>query len=595
MANCLKSRKKYMLYLNSRPFHSIIWLVCITILCSAHLAFGQEIERPAPEIATGFNYKGGETADKYIVVTSNEHATNAAYDILDKGGTAAEAAIAAQLVLGLTEPQSSGLGGGAFLLYYDAKNKKLISLDGREKAPQQAGPDLFIRPDGTSMNFHEAAIGGRSVGVPGIPALLEKMHHKFGSGNWDRLFEPAINLAQSGFEISPRLAKMIEADKGMLDRYAATRDYFYNHDGTLINLPYADTLKSFRDHGSAYFYDIHAPVNMAEDIVNIVRNAADNPGLLTIDDLADYTIIERDPVCDTYRGYKICSMGEPSSGGLTMLQILKILERFNLSSLDPNNADAIHLIAEASRLAFADRNRYMADSDFVETPGLSLLDDQYLVKRRNLINPDSTIRKIEPGIPPGWENKNESAPDNSRPGTSHISIIDMYGNILSMTTTIESAFGSKLMAGGFLLNNQLTDFSFLPEKGGRIIANRVEGDKRPRSSMTPTIIFDPEGQPFMIIGSAGGSRIIGYVVQRIIAVIDWNMEINNAISMPSFLARGSMLELESGLEHLKTPLEQSGNRISIREMNSGLTAITIKNKKYRGSADPRREGTAKGK
>lgn len=416
--------------------------------------------------------------------------------------------------------------------------------------------------------------------------MLEELHKRFGKSDWNSLFNDAIKLAETGFEISPRLAKMIAADKGKLDRYEPAKTYFYGDSPTLLNTNYATSLKGLKDEGADYIYSTIAP-----EIITTIQDAY---GLLSAEDLASYEIKQRDTVCGDYRGYKICSMGQPSSGALTILQTLKMLERFDLAELGADNPQSIHLIAEASRLAFADRNFYMADPDFVNTPDTTLLDNDYIEQRSTLINPDHKNKNIHRGIPTGWQERRAADPNHSRPGTSHISIIDQYGNMLSMTTTIEGAFGSRLMVGGFLLNNELTDFSFIAEKWGKPIANRVEAGKRPRSSMSPTIIFDPDGEPFLIIGSAGGSRIIGYVLQRIIATIDWDMGIQEALDMPHFLARGDKVELEYGLEHMQEPLEKLGHKISIGEMSSGLTAISIKGSKLTGAADPRREGTAKG-
>jgi len=596
---------------NSRRFFLLLQLMIVALGVLILPVPSWSSEELAPETATSFAYKKPVIAKKYMAVTANKLASQAAYAVLRKGGSAADAAIAAQLVLGLVEPQSSGLGGGAFVLYYDAETKELISLDGRETAPQKAGPDLFLKEDGSPMEFYDAVIGGRAVGVPGTPALLAELHKRFGKLEWAVLFDDALEIAEKGFEISPRLTRLIEADKGRLDRYETARNYFFDKistpkpdetapqkphsspkpDGAILKaMNYVKTLEGLRDEGAGYIY-----TTMAPDIVAVVQGAEDNPGLMTTDDLAAYEIKEREAVCGFYRNYKICSMGEPSSGALTMLHILGLLERFDLAASGPDNPQSIHLVAEASRLAFADRNLYMADSDFVETPGLSLLDPNYMAARSALINPVYPVPHIMPGKPPGWGKDRASDPNHTRPGTSHISIVDRDGNILSMTTTIEGAFGSKLMVGGFLLNNELTDFSFVPEKYGRPVANRAEGGKRPRSSMSPAIVFDPEGKPFLVIGSAGGSRIIGYVVQRIIAVIDWDMDIQDALNMPHFLARGEMLELEYGLEHMRGPLEDFGHKVSVGEMNSGMTAIMFKDGKLMGAADPRREGIARGR
>jgi len=533
-----------------------------------------------------------------MAVSAHPEATKAAYEVLKNGGTAADAGIAAQLVLGLVEPQSSGLGGGAFALYYHAKAGKLVSLDGRETAPSLAGKHLFRGKDGKPMDFYEAAIGGRAVGVPGTVRLLETLHTRFGKQDWAGLFNPAITLAQDGFKVTPRLHQSLMREKKRFGIDVKTKLYFYpdamfpvQMGQTLRNPDYAITLHDISKQGADAFYT----GDIAQNIVVKVREVKDNPGLMAIEDLENYQVKDRPTVCGSYRGYKVCSMGQPSSGGLTLLMILGMLERFDLAQWGPDDPRSWHVIAEASRLAFADRNYYMADPDYIRTPGEALLDEGYLKERAELINLNGPIQRAMPGVPPGWD-PDQKAPDNiyKPPGTSHISIVDQYGNILSMTTSIETAFGSHVMVDGFLLNNQLTDFSFVPEVDGQPVANRADGGKRPRSSMAPTIVFDPEGKPFLVIGSAGGSRIIGYVLQRIISVIDWDMDIQSALDMPHVVHRGRNLEIERRAPYLRGPLEKLGHPVDVGEMNSGLTAIHIEDGLLIGAADPRREGTAQG-
>jgi gamma-glutamyltranspeptidase/glutathione hydrolase len=555
----------------------LLFQICIigSGVFSADLSFAQS--RPEPEQQTGYYDALGASGKEIMAVTANPHATHAAYDVLKGGGNAIDAAIAAQLVLGLVEPQSSGLGGGAFILYYDNDKDQLYSYDGREKSPDSVTESLFLDENKKPMKFHDAVIGGRSVGVPGTPALLEYVHQRHGAQSWDNLFDHAIDLSNKGFVVSDRLRKMIEHDRGRLDRFDNAREYFYidtKPRELLKNPDYAETLIGFRDHGSAYLYDIHSPSNIVEDIVRVVSFDNDNPGFLSPDDLSDYTIVKRAPVCGLYRGYKVCSMGEPSSGGLTLLLILGMLERFDLSA--GPTAKNIHLVSEASRLAFLDRNKYMADPDMRNTSSLLLLDPVYINSRADLINPEKKREDVDAG-----------KPDKER-GTSHISIRDSLGNVVSMTTTIEGAFGSKLMVKGFLLNNELTDFNFEPGH-----ANSVEGDKRPRSSMSPTIVFK-DNKPFLVIGSAGGSRIIGYVLQRLIALIDWDMELKEAIDMPHFLTRSDTIELDPEYMFMGGELESYGHKLDYKEMNSGLTAILIKDNFLLGVADPRREGVAQG-
>lgn len=557
--------------------------------------------RPAPEIATGVQATQVAIGRQMMVVTAHPEATKAAYTMLDKGGNAIDAAIAAQLVLGLVEPQSSGLGGGAFALYFDAQSKKIISFDGRETAPQDAGEYLFIDQDGKPMKFFDAALGGRAVGVPGVPRLLETMHARDGALPWVVLFEPAIDLAQKGFTVTPRLSKMLSEGAAKFRHDVKTKLYFFPDSvnpleagDTRDNLFYAQTLKNLAADGADVFYK----GQMAEDIVSKVRGAVHNPGSLSVEDMAAYQVKMRNPVCGSYRGYQICSMPEPSSGGLTLLQILKLLERFDLAVLGPDNPKSWHIIAEASRLAFADRNKYMADGDFVKTPAEGLLENRYIQERTYLISVDTPFQSVYAGVPSNMIEQVEQGSDFEArpPSTTHISIVDAVGNIVSMTSSIESAFGSHLMVNGFLLNSELTDFSFQPfDKEGNPIANRVEGGKRPRSSVTPTIVFDPDGQPFMVIGSAGGSRIIGFVLQRIIAAIDWGLPIDESLEMPNILHRGEKLEVETSAMDLAEPLMEIGHAVLVGDMNSGLTAIQFVNGQIIGAADPRREGTAMGR
>jgi len=551
----------------------------------------------APEPATGFTAKQSAIGAEIMAVTAHPDATKVAYAILKAGGTAADAGIAAQMVLGLVEPQSSGIGGGGFTLYYDAQKKHLVSLDGRETAPSIAGPHLFTDQDGKPMKFYEAANGGRSVGVPGLLRMLEQLHDWQGRFQWRDLMLPAMQLANDGFVVSERLHKMLLRERNRFDVDAKTKLYFYPDTvnpvstGSRIRNPaYAQSLQIIAMQGVDSFYN----GNIAENIVAKVKENSSRKGLLSIEDMRSYKALERESVCGLYRGYKICSMNEPSSGGLTLLQALGILENFDLAEAGKDNPVSWHIISEASRLAFADRNQYMADPEFVVTPSTALLDPEYLQQRASLISQSEAMTEVRAGE--FITGKLSGAdPRMKNTGTTHMSIRDMYGNILSMTTSIENAFGSRLMVDGFLLNNQLTDFSFKPEdKEGKPIANRVEGSKRPRSSMSPTIIFDPSGEPFMVIGSAGGSRIIGYVLQRIIAVIDWDMDLQSATNMPNILHRGNKLEVESTALEYAELLKNLGHAVLVGDMNSGLTGIQFKKGQMIGAADPRRDGLALG-
>ena len=544
------------------------------------LSYASDLYRASPE-----KYMGKSTmiemniGNEYMAVTSDPQATKAAYDILSNGGTAADAAIAAQLVLGLTEPQSSGLGGGAFILYFDVLNNTLTTFDGREIAPLASTPNYFLKKNMKPMNFFEAVLNGRSVGVPGTPALLGKLHERFGKTNMQKLIEPALNLAVNGFLPSKGLLKSLKNDIGRLDQNIISKEYFYNKK-IIKNNKYASILKKFANKGSSVFYK--SPLS-----TNIINSVNKKNGILTQKDFDSYSVIERKPVCDIFQKHKVCSMGEPSSGALTMLQILKLIDH------DPT----WHNYIEASKLAFADRNYYMADPDFVKTPGELLLENDYILKRRALIS-NNIITNAKHGIPSGWKEDGQAKYNGlSESGTTHISIIDKYGNAISMTSTIENAFGSRIMANGYLLNNELTDFSFIPEKNNSLVANRVGAGKRPRSSMTPTIVFSTlTGKPILIIGSAGGSRIIGYVTQRIIDVLYNNMPLEDAINAPHILNRGGNIEAEEET-NITNSLIQKGHFLDITPLASGLTAIYIDSKTnlIKGVSDPRRIGTALGR
>ncbi len=552
-----------------------------------------------PEQGTGWTDKKSVQADKFMVSSAHPLATRAGYNVLYAGGNTIDAAIAVQFVLNLVEPQSSGIGGGAFALYWDAKNKSLSSWDGRETAPAAATPDYFLDENGEPGDWWETVTGGRSVGVPGTLKMLEELHQQFGTWPWKTLIQPAIDLAENGFEVSPRLSQSIAgtADKG-LTKFDETREYFFDSSGTplaagttLKNPKFAATLKLIARHGATPFYK----GVIAKEIVKAVNGTVDNPGILSTEDFNNYEVKRRTPVCVNYRGYSVCGMGPPSSGGLTVGQILGILNNFNLGK--QANAHAIHLYNEAAKLAYADRALYMADSDFVSMPLPGLTDPVYLKLRAELIDNDNAMPEATAGNP-SWQQARVYAPDTQyeRPGTSHFSIVDQDGNALSMTTTIETGFGSRLMVRGFLLNNELTDFSWEPGKDGRPIANRVEGSKRPRSSMAPTIVFSTDGEPYILIGSPGGSRIINYVAKTLIAVLDWNMDIQDAINLGHFVNRNGATDLEQDTDATgwAPELEGLGHEIKIRDLNSGLHGIVITQDGLIGGADPRREGLVLG-
>ena len=533
-------------------------------------------------------------ARDWMISAANPLAVEAGAKVLREGGTAADAMIAVQSVLGLVEPQSSGLGGGAFLVWYDAATGKVTTLDGRETAPLAATPRLFQDEDGAPLQFYDAVVGGRSVGVPGTPALMQAAHDRWGTRPWPGLFDQAIRLADQGFAVSPRLSSMIAGDAMRLSRFAETRDYFMPDlqllevGQTLRNPAYGETLRAIAGQGADAFYT----GDIARDIVETVRSAPGNPGVLQEIDLAIYDVRERAPTCIAYRVYQVCGMGPPSSGGLTVGQILGLLEPFDLAALGPDSPEAWRLIGDASRLAFADRGRYMADSDFVPVPVKGLLDKAYLAKRSELLEGDDALPEVTPGKPE-FDHALNWADDASIefPSTSHISIVDRMGNALSMTTTIENAFGSRLMTRGFLLNNELTDFSFRSHRDGRPIANRVEPGKRPRSSMAPTIVLK-DGKPVLVVGSPGGSRIIGYVVKTLIAHLDWGMDVQQAVDMPNLVNRFGPFDVEP-TSTLAPALQALGYEVNARPLTSGVHAIAV-GETLRGGADWRREGVALG-
>ena len=562
-------------------------------------ASSQQADSVAPEVASGLQAgKTSVTANNFMVAAANPLAAQAGYDVLQRGGSAMDAMVAVQAMLGLVEPQSSGLGGGAFLVYYDAESKQLTTFDGRETAPLAATPELFQDENGEPLHFFDAVVGGRSVGTPGTVKLMADMHARYGNQPWAELLQPAQNLAAEGFTVSARLAGAIANDAERLSRYPDTKAYFFTPEGaplpegySLRNQAYAETLGLLAKQGADAFYN----GKIGQDLVAKVTGIADNPGVLSTEDLAVYKVKERPAVCAPYRQYDVCGMGPPSSGALTVGQILGISGKFDLPSMGADSAQAWQIIGDASRLAFADRGRYMADSDFVPMPD-GLLDKDYLSERAALITPGAALSEVSAGEP-RWDQAIALADDQSieLPSTSHFVIVDAAGNIVSMTTTIENGFGSRVMSGGFLLNNELTDFSFAAQKNGYPIANRVEPGKRPRSSMAPTIVMR-DGKPYMAVGSPGGSRIIGYVASTLIAHLDWGMDIQQAINLPHLINRFGTYDLEQGTaaEAYKTELEDMGFKVNIRDLNSGIHAIVLQNGTLTGGADPRREGVVLG-
>ncbi|KID57025.1 gamma-glutamyltransferase [Pseudoalteromonas luteoviolacea] len=555
-------------------------------------------EAREPEAATGFTLKKEKISEKYMVVAANPHASKAGQLMLQQGGSAIDAAIAAQLVLTLVEPQSSGIGGGAFILHYDKQNNYLTSFDGRETAPKKADHKLFLDKEGKPVRWIEAVVGGRSVGVPGIIHSMKQAHDKYGVLKWKQLFKPAIELASKGFKVSPRLHMLLKKEFNPgLTKLSPAKEYFYPNGkaleiGALVKNPeLASLYREIAEYGPKAFYE----GKYAEDMVKAVQNSEIAPGHLSMSDLANYQSKERHPVCTSYHDYKVCSMAPPSSGGLTVLQILKLLEGKKLAQYKPNDPQAVHLFTQASRLAFADRNFYIADPDFVDVPTQGLLNPVYLKSRAKLIG-DRDNQNMPVGDP--TKGKLAYAQDNSYelPSTTHLSIVDSKGNAVSMTSSIEMGFGSTVMVNGFLLNNQLTDFSLAPKVGGNWVANRVEPNKRPRSSMAPVMVFNKDGSLKLVVGSPGGSRIINYVAQTVIGVLDWGLTPQQAINLPRVTNRNKYTTLEKGtaLKAMKPWLESKGHKVRISDLNSGIHAIEIKEGLLFGGADPRREGVALG-
>jgi gamma-glutamyltranspeptidase/glutathione hydrolase len=542
-----------------------------------------------------------ELPRKYAIVASQKLATDAGLEMLRKGGNAVDAAIAAQLVMGLVEPQSSGIGGGAFLVYFNAKTKKLETYDGRETAPKSVTPNLFIGADGKPLGMVEAVVGGRSVGVPGAIAVLWRAHKDHGRLKWAELFEPAIALAENGFLVSQRLGAAIARDPA-LGWAPETAAYFLPGGkpvaagDTLKNKPYADTSRTIAATGRDGFYR----GAIAEAIANAVTNAPRGAVAMTTADIAAYQPVKRQAVCGFYRLYKICGMGPPSSGGVTSLQILEMMERFDVAKLKPASPAAIHLFTEAQRLAFADRAAYLGDPLYVAVPLPGMLNPAYLKRRSKLLSLTNVMDRaaIAPGVPKGANLTLQRlrVPDHAKPSTAHLSVIDGKGNALAMTTTVEGPFGSHLMAAGFFLNNQLTDFAFEPKSDNRRFANAPDAGKRPLSSMSPTIVFDSKGRLFAVIGSPGSWRIIPYVTKTLIGLIDWKLSMADAIALPNTTSRSGPTELEAArdMDGVAEALRKMGHEVTLPAQDSGLNGIRVTRDGYDAAADPRREGTAAG-
>ena len=568
--------------------------------CGTALALvgGLALAQPAPEPVSDYSPKAIVIAQRFMLAAAHPLAVEAGYATLKRGGAAIDAAVAVQMVLNLVEPQSSGIGGGAFILHYSAGESRLAAYDGRETAPAAARADRFIGTDGQPQKHLDAVVGGKSVGAPGVLRALELAHRKHGKLPWAELFQPAIRLASEGFPLSPRLHRLLGWVR-LPGRDADMRRLYYRDDdtpkpiGTMLKNPaLADTLRQIAARGANAFY----AGEIARDIAGKVKRAP-NPGDLSVSDLAQYEAKQREPVCAPYRLWKVCGMPPPSSGGVAVLQVLGILQQLAPDSLPSDPVRAAHFITEAERLAYADRERYLADSDFVAVPLAGLTSPVYLAARASLVNPNRSLSRAQPGSPPGAplaEHADDAAAELD--STSHFSIVDGEGNAVAMTSSIEFAFGSQQMVRGFLLNNQLTDFSFVAKQDGKPVANRIEPGKRPRSAMAPTMVFDNEGKLLLALGSAGGSAIINHVVKTLVAVLDWNLDIQQAIAYPNFGSRNGPTELEQGTPAADwaNALKALGHEVRLIDMGSGLHGIQRTRDGWSGGADTRREGVAKG-
>jgi gamma-glutamyltranspeptidase/glutathione hydrolase len=581
---------------------------------------------PAPEAPTGLRAVQAPVMHGPLVVAAHPEAARAGAEVLRNGGSAIDAAIAVQATLTLVEPQSSGLGGGAFLLYYDAPSKKLTAFDGRETAPAAATPKLFLDDKGKPYSFPAALLGGRSVGVPGVVRMLSMVHGRYGKKPWRELFEPAAALADRGFDVTPRLHMLISLDP-VMPALPALRGYFFRADGwplnvgeRLANKPLAETLRAVGEGGADAFYT--GPI--AADIVGTVQKArrpsltrgafnlvvrqlgvaaegeptVDAPGTLALQDLADYRALEKEPLCVPYHRFRICS-APPPSGGVTVLEVMRLLEPLELSKRTEGSADELALLLGAEALGEADRDRWIGDPAFVQVPFEGLLDEGYVSERRKLLSAERAPANVEAGVPPGAVTATEKGEAFEVPSTSHFVVVDADGSVATMTTSIEFGFGSHLMARGFVLNNQLTDFAFTPEKNGKTVANAVAPGKRPRSAMSPTLVLDENGAPVLAVGSPGGPRIIGYVAQTLVSVLDHGARPSDAIARPHVVYAGGKAEIEDigwsdqkARDQLAEALKARGFNVNVTSENSGLHAVGWTPDGVLPGIDPRREGVA---
>lgn len=538
---------------------------------------------PAPAFAQG------------VTSSADSRATEAGREILHQGGTAADAAVAMVAVLTLVEPQSSGIGGGGFMVHHNAGDGSISTIDGRETAPAAAKPERFLGADGKPRGYMEVIPGGLSVGVPGNMRLMEMAHKKWGKLEWKALFQPAIKLAEEGFEVTPALYNWLDRFQGMWKDFPAARAIYYVDGkpapvGTRLKNPaYAALLRDVAARGPEAFYSGANARAIGEAVAKAPRNAT----TLTARDLAAYKAKERPAVCTTYRIYKVCGMGPPSSGATTVFGILGMVEGWDMKAMGKDNPMSWHLLSEAMQLSYADRAAYLGDGDFVEVPVQGLLDKAYLAERRQLISPYGAAGRYEPGTPPGAKPR-AAAPPVPEQGTTHFVVADQAGNVVSMTSTVESIFGSQLIANGYFLNNELTDFDLAPTKDGVPTANRVQAGKRPLSSMSPTIVYGPDGKVVLAVGSAGGKRIIMHVTKVLVGVLDWGLTAKEAMELPNlyFSQSGVIIENNDAGEAIAAKMQPFGYSIAPTDLGSKLNAIERVGDGWRGAADPRGPGTS---
>ena len=551
-----------------------------------------------PEIASGRSDKPVVQAEKFLAVTAHPQATAAAHQILKQGGSAVDAAIAAQMVLTLVEPQSSGIGGGGFMLHYSARKSRLQAFDGRETAPASALPSLFLDENDMPLSTEQASNDPRSVGVPGLLPMLGMAHRQHGRLPWASLIQPAIELAENGFIISPRLHRLISKDK-LICKRSSTRAYFCDENaqakqaGSLLQNPLlAGSLRQIAAQGPGALQT--GP--LADALIDTLQKTAADNARLSHADLQNYQPLERTPLCRPYRQYRICGMPPPSAGGVAILQMLNILQQKDIGKYAPDSIDAIHLFSEAGRLAFADRDRYIADPDASVVPVDGLLDNAYLAQRAALIRADKSMGTAPPGSPAGAAGTSKDVVSGERPSTSHMTIVDRYGNVVALTSSIADAFGSRLMVRGFLLNSQLADFSFQPFVDGQPVSNRVGAGKRPRSAMSPIMVLDRQQKPLLVLGSAGGPNIINHVAQTLLGVLEWQLPLQSAIEQYHYGSRNGPTELEYGQDwgNVMSGLQARGHQIETRDITSGLHGIQRNGKYWHSGTDPRREGVASG-